>query len=245
MSTDGKSQFVYGLGAIGLGIFLGLVFVSGALRDIRRGNEEVTVTGSAKRAIRSDFIVWRVSVSVQSPSLTSASEQLTRGTARLQEFLRREGVPDSLVTVKPAEAFGIPETLANGRETGRIIATRLSQSFEVRSHEVDAITRVSQRATALIAEGIPLQPSAPEYLYTKLSEIRTLLLEEATRDARQRAEAIAKSTGAEVGAVRDARMGVFQITPRYSTEVSDYGISDVSAVEKDVTAVVRATFQLR
>lgn len=245
MSTNGKSQFFYGLGAIGLGIFLGLVFVSGALKDIRRGNEEVTVTGSAKRAIRSDFVVWRVSVSVQSPSLTSASQELTHGTERLRAFFKAEGVADSLLTVKPAEAFGISETLANGRETGRIIATRLSQSFEVRSHDVDGITRVSQRASTLIAEGIPLQPSSPEYLYTKLGEIRVLLLEEATRDARQRAEAIAKSSGASVGSVRDARMGVFQITPRYSTEVSDYGISDVSSIEKDVTAVVRATFQLR
>jgi hypothetical protein len=39
-------------------------------------------------------------------------------------------------------------------------------------------------------------------------------------------------------------MGVFQITPRYSTEVSDYGINDVSSVDKDITAVVRVTFAI-
>lgn len=245
MSNDSKSHNLYGLAALGLGIALGLLFVSGALKDIRRGNEEVTVTGSAKRALRSDFVVWRVSVGVQSSSLESASQDLTRGTARVREFFKAEGVADSLITVKPVEAFGISETLADGRETGRIIATRLTQSFEVRSHDVDGITRVSQKASSLIADGVPLQASAPEYLYTKLAEIRIILLEEATRDAKLRAEAIAKSTGVAVGAVRDARMGVFQITPRYSTEVSDYGISDVSAIEKDVTAVVRATFQLK
>ena len=75
--------------------------------------------------------------------------------------------------------------------------------------------------------------------------MRAGLLEDATRDAKQRAEAIAKSSGATVGAVRDARMGVFQITPRFSTEISDYGVNDVSSIDKDVTAVVRATFQLR
>jgi len=242
---DRKSQFLYGFAALGLSIMLGLFFVSGALRDIRRGNEEVTVTGSAKRAIRSDFVVWRLSVSIQSPSLAEASQELTRGTARVREFFKAQGLADSLLTIKPVEAYGIPGVTADGRETGRIVATRLSQSFEVRSHDVDGITRVSQNAGDLIADGVPLQASPPEYLYTKLNDIRISLLEEATKDAKQRAEAIAKSTGVAVGAVRDARMGVFQMTPRFSTEVSDYGIADVSSIDKDVTAVVRATFQLR
>jgi hypothetical protein len=177
--------------------------------------------------------------------LRAASQELTRGAARVRQFLRDEGIADSLVTVKPVEAFAVPELTNEGRETGRIVANRISQTFEVRSPDVDGITRVSQRVGALIAEGIPVAPQAPEYLYTKLAEIRTVLLEDATRDARQRAEAIVRSTGARIGAVREARMGVFQITPRFSTEVSDYGINDVSSIDKDVTAVVRVTFTIR
>lgn len=242
---DRRSSLFYGLATLGLSLALGLFFVSGALRDIRRGNEEVTVTGSARRPIRSDFAVWRLSVAVQSSSLADASRELSRGTDRLRAFLRAEGIADSQVTVKPVEAYGIPETLDDGRTTGRIVAQRLAQAFEIRSTDVDGITVVSQRAGTLIAEGVPLQAPSPEYLYTRLAEIRVELLEDATRDAKQRAEAIAASTGARVGAVRDARMGVFQITPRFSTEIADYGINDVSSIEKDVTAVVRATFQLR
>ena len=37
-------------------------------------------------------------------------------------------------------------------------------------------------------------------------------------------------------------MGVFQITPAFSTQVTDYGINDTSSRLKDVTAVVSATF---
>ena len=242
---DRRSPLLIGLVALALGLALGLFFVAQSLKDIRRGNEEVTVTGSARRAIRSDFVVWRVSVAVQSPSLTSASQELSRSAARVQSFLRTEGIADSLVTVKPIESSAIMETLPDGRETGQILAQRLSQSFEVRSPDVDGITRVSQRAGSLIAEGVPLTAPSPEYLYTKLSEIRIALLEDATKDAKLRAEAIAKSTGVTIGAVRDARMGVFQITPRFSTEISDYGVNDVSSIDKDVTAVVRATFVIR
>lgn len=242
---DKKSQHLYGLATLALALVIGLGAVSGALKDIRRGNEEVAVTGSARRSIRSDFAVWRLTVAVQGPSQASASQELTRGVSRLRQFLTAEGIADSSVTIKPVEASGVSEITPEGRETGRIVASRVSQTFEVRSSNIDGITKTSQRVSALISEGIPLQPQAPEYLYTKLAEIRTALLEEATKDAKQRAEAIVRSTGAQIGAVRDAKSGVFQITPRFSTEVSDYGINDVSSIEKDVTAVVRVTFTIR
>jgi hypothetical protein len=242
---DRRSSPFLGLVALALGLALGLFFVAQSLKDIRRGNEEVTVTGSARRAIRSDFVVWRLSVAVQSPSLTSAAQDLSRAAERVRAFLKTEGIADSMLTVKPVESSAISETLQDGRETGRILGQRLSQSFEVRSPDVDGITKVSQRAGSLIAEGVPLSAPSPEYLYTRLSEIRIALLEDATKDAKLRAEAIAKSTGVSIGAVRDARMGVFQITPRFSTEISDYGVNDVTSIEKDVTAVIRATFAIR
>jgi hypothetical protein len=56
---------------------------------------------------------------------------------------------------------------------------------------------------------------------------------------------MATSAGGDIGGIRGARMGVFQITPRFSTEVADYGINDVSSVEKDITAVVRISFAVK
>jgi uncharacterized protein len=56
---------------------------------------------------------------------------------------------------------------------------------------------------------------------------------------------MAQSTGNSIGGVRSAQMGVFQITSKNSTEVSDYGISDTSSKNKLVTAVVNASFSLK
>ena len=44
--------------------------------------------------------------------------------------------------------------------------------------------------------------------------------------------------------MRSSSLGVYQITSRDSTEVSDYGINDTSTREKDVTAVVTAGFDV-
>ncbi|MHB9012989.1 MAG: SIMPL domain-containing protein, partial [Ignavibacteriaceae bacterium] len=38
--------------------------------------------------------------------------------------------------------------------------------------------------------------------------------------------------------------GVLQITPRFSNQVSDYGINDLTSIDKEITAVVNASFEI-
>jgi hypothetical protein len=239
-----RPQLLLGLALLALGIVLAAFIGADAARDVKRASDAITVTGSARRQIRADFVIWRASVSSQQASLPEAYQEVTRYAGRVRAFLRTEGVPDSAVTVRALETYTMPEIAANGRETGRTAGFRLTQSFEVRSHDVEGTTRLSQAVGSLINEGVPVTAQAPEYLYTRLSEVRAQMLGEATKDAQARAAAIAGSVGSRVGGVRSAQMGVFQITPRFSTEVSDYGINDVSSVDKDITAVVRVTFAI-
>ena len=57
-------------------------------------------------------------------------------------------------------------------------------------------------------------------------------------------ENMVKATGNKIGFIRSARMGVFQITPITSTDVSDWGVNDTSSLEKKVMAVVSASFAI-
>jgi hypothetical protein len=68
------------------------------------------------------------------------------------------------------------------------------------------------------------------------------MLAEAAKDAKVRAQQIAQSTGSSIGSIRNARMGVLQITAADSNEVSDSGMNDTSSLEKDITAVVNIGF---
>ncbi len=245
MTTERRSPLLVGLGLLAAALFLGSIVIAFAVRDLRRAGDQVTVTGSVKRPVRADLALWRGSIGAQGPSLPDASQQLQRQADRVRGFLREQGIADSAISVRPIDAQSIGEYSETGRETGRVLGYRLSQTFEVRSTDIDRITALSQRTGDLIAQGVPVVASSPEYLYTKLADVRAALLGDATKDAKERAQVIAESVGGTVGSVREARMGVFQITPRFSTEVSDYGMNDVSAIDKDVTAVVRVTFSIR
>jgi uncharacterized protein len=235
-------QLFGGLFALSAAIVIGSFMGAGAIRDAKRANDVLTVTGSVKRPIRSDYIIWRASVSSQQPTLPAAYQETKRYTERVQRYLKAQKVPDNAVTLSAIETSSVPEILPSGRESGKTIAYRITQRIEVRSNEVDRISVLSRRANDLINEGIPLQSNPPEYLYTQLGKLRVEMLAEATKDAKVRAEAIAQSTGDRIGPIRSAKTGVFQITPRYSTEVSDSGVYDTTSLEKDITAVVSVSF---
>ena len=70
-------------------------------------------------------------------------------------------------------------------------------------------------------------------------------MKEATLDAKQRAESMLKAAGANVGKVKQMRMGVFQITPPDSTMVSDMGVNDTTTIDKKVTAVANIVFKVK
>jgi hypothetical protein len=238
-------SILWGSIAFGIALIIAAVFLSGGIREIRSGAETISVTGSAKRPIRSDYVIWRGSLTSQKPGMQEAYQDVKRYGDRLHAYLKDRNIPDSLITFSSIENEQIPEFLSSGQPSGRIVAYRLNQRFEVRSEKVDALVALSNQAGELIKEGVPLMSFPLEFLYTKLADLRIEMLAEATKDARARAEVIAQSAGNRISAVRSARMGVFQITARNSTQVSDYGIYDTSSLDKDITAVVTLSFSLK
>ena len=130
------------------------------------------------------------------------------------------------------------------QSTGQVTGYRLQQNVEVRSTDVEKIAAISRAATELINQGIQFESYPPEYLYTKLADLKVEMLARATTDARSRAAEMAKNAGSRIGKLRSARMGVFQITPAFSNAISDYGVNDTSSLLKDITAVVTLSFEV-
>src|SRR5688500_9850447 len=94
---------LFGLVALALALGFGSCVIGRGIGEVRRPEEAITVTGSAKRPIRSDFVIWRASVGIQSPSVVTASSELRAEANRVRQFLRANGVSDSMLTVKPIE----------------------------------------------------------------------------------------------------------------------------------------------
>jgi hypothetical protein len=130
------------------------------------------------------------------------------------------------------------------KDTNIVDSYVLSQSIEIRSNELDKIDALSRQSTELIDQGINFESATPSYFYKNIDALKVDLLAKATENARLRAESMVSSVGNKIGGLQSAKMGVFQITPVTSTQVSDYGEDDTTSLEKKVMVVVNASFSI-
>ena len=210
-----------------------------------KGSNSITVTGSAKQQLKSDLIVWQGTYSRQAATMAEAYTLLTEDKTKVLKYLSANQVDEKMRTVSAVMTMPIYETNYNGMTTNNIISYRLSQTIEIRSNEVDPITELSRNVTVLLQQGIEFQSNPPQYYYTKIADLKVSMLAAATKDAKLRAEQVSLNTGSAIGKLKSAKMGVFQITPLYSTDVSDYGINDTSSIDKEITAVVTCSFEVK
>ncbi len=230
--------------ALAIGLVLASVIGGWAFVKGKRGDQTITVTGSARKRIRSDLVIWKAGVSYQAPVLSDAYRSLSENVPRVKSYLIGKGIPENQITISSISSQTLHARNDQGEDTGQITGYSLRQELEVRSNDVDKIAKIAREATELINQGILLESMAPAYHFTKLGEEKITMLAEAAKDAKMRAQKVAESTDSSIGSVRTARMGVLQITPADSNEVSDSGMNDTSSLEKDITAVVNVGFEI-
>ncbi|HEX8369191.1 MAG TPA: SIMPL domain-containing protein [Pyrinomonadaceae bacterium] len=238
-----KNNYLFNAGlALAIALVVSATVLGWFYKSKKDSGDAVTVTGSARRRIKSDLVVWSAGVSYQAPKLADAYSQLSENVPRIKQYLIGKGINENQITISSIASTTLHGRDDNGNETSEITGYSLRQEVEVRSNDVDRLAQIAREATELINQGILLESAPPKYYYTQLGNLKIEMLGEAAKDAKTRAEQIAASTGNAIGTVRSARMGVMQITAADSTDVSDSGISDTSSIDKDMTAVVNISF---
>lgn len=230
---------------LALGVIISSVILTGGIVKIKAKENVISVTGSAKKQIKSDLVKWRGNFSVQANSMQDAYSQLKTSESKVKEYLKKQNIGEKDMVFSSIYTMTNYAVLPNGQMSSQVDSYRLSQTVEVTSGDVDKITQISRQSTELINQGVEFQSNPPEYYYTKIADLKVDMLSLATKDAKVRAQKIAESTGSKIGSIKSAKMGVLQITPLYSTEVSDMGINDTSSIDKEITAVTTCQFEIQ
>ena len=110
---------------------------------------------------------------------------------------------------------------------------------------IKKIEVVSNKTSELINSGIELTSNSIQYTYSALPSLKQSLIENATKDANERASKIVNTANGNLGKLKKASMGVFQITGQGSTEDDSYGgIYDTYSKNKTARITVRLEYQL-
>jgi uncharacterized protein len=133
------------------------------------------------------------------------------------------------------------EQLFDGYEASQTIIFSAKKNSEL----MKRIESVSSKTSELINSGIELSSNSIQYTYSNLPSLKQSLIEKATKDARERATKIVNTANGDIGKLKNANMGVFQITGQGSTENDSYGgINDTYSKNKTARITVRLEYEL-
>ncbi|MGW8267222.1 MAG: SIMPL domain-containing protein [Longimicrobiales bacterium] len=213
MRTYTGTATILALGLILSGTMVGLGFKAG-----RSADRFVTVKGVSEREVEADLALWPLQIVTADNDLPAAQVRMDRMVTLTREFLRNKEIPDDQVTI---QSFKVTDAQANPYQGGgapnRFIIT---QTLMVRSEAPHVVLAASQEVGDLVEAGVVLTsgqeygPGGPTFVFTGLNDLKPEMLAEATGRALEAAREFAVASGSQVGKIRRANQGVFQILPR-------------------------------
>jgi hypothetical protein len=231
---------------IGAAIVIVAIILGSSYASKYKQNQTISVTGLGEENFTSDLIVWQANFTKRGTDLKAISAELNDDRLKIKKYLVAKGINEkdivfSSVTINKefSNSYDAHGNFQSSVFTGYL----LSQTLRIESKEVDKIETVSREVTELINQNIELTSLEPNYYYTKLAELKLKMIENATKDAHERADKIASNSGSSLGKLRNASMGVIQITAKNSAEDYSWGGSfNTSSKLKTASITIRLEY---
>lgn len=224
---------------IGVSLIVCAVLIGSTAIKVKSLGQTISVTGAAYKPIVSDYATWTGYITVNALTLDEAYAKIKRDLKTVKTFLNEQNFTESDYNVSSIDIRKM-----RNREQ-EIKSYTLNQYISVEMPDVPRITQLAKDASTLIEKGVEFDSNRPSYIFTGLDELKIEMIKLATENARMRAEQLAESSGMGVGSPRSARVGVFQIRPLHSQAVSDYGINDISSIDKEIGCTVHISFLIK
>lgn len=204
-----KNQF--GTIVIGVCIALAGYFMYLGLSNFTSCERLVTSRGLCEREVMADKAVWSISYSVSGNQLESLYDRLEPKKKAIVDFFKANGIKDEEIVFKPSYSVDRSSMYNWGDLKGKVDQYELNGRMTIVTHNVENVRQLHLRQADLLKSGVALEQSNMEYDYTGLNELKPEMVEEATSNARIVANKFAKDAGCELGSIKTARQGQFEV----------------------------------
>ncbi len=227
---------------LGIAAVIAASLVGSGLTDLGTGDRYVTVKGLAEREVTADTALWPLRFVASGETLGEAQASARESHNAVLAFLQHQGIESDAVEL---QKLSVNDTGADPYQSGDVEQKFIiNQTLTVRSHDVERVRKAAQAVSELVDAGVVLSSdygaSGPSYLFSRLNEIKPEMIARATAAARESAEQFARDANAEVGKLRRANQGVFQIRARDQAA----GMSQTQQAEKTVRVVTTIDYYL-
>lgn len=231
-----------------VGIIFSILLLGRAYNYKFKSRQTVNVVGSAQHNFPADLVVWSAAFTRTSFELKDAYASLKSDEQQVRKYLADRGIAEnevifSSIVIDRQYNYTYNE---RGMQTSTTFnGYQLRQTVKIESKNIEKVEKISREITELLQAGIELSSQEPLYYYTRLSDLKIDLLAKAAEDAFHRANTIAKNAKSELGRLKNASMGVFQITGQYSNEDYSYGGAfNTTSKNKTASITVRLEYEL-
>ena len=187
--------------------------------QVKRGDRAVPGGGLAGGEVTADLATWTISYSAKAGDLQTAQSDLDGDTRAIRAFFGELGFKGD--DLQPTGA-NVSQYNENGVATYTV-----KQRLSLRTTDIGKAQAAVKRQFDLVKQGVELEEgSGMSYTFTKLNSIKPEMVAQATRDARKSAEQFAKDSGTDVGSIKSATQGYFEVTARDGDASGGWGVSD-------------------
>ena len=240
-----------------LGIIITAWILGSSFQNRNKNLDAISVIGLGTKDFVSDEILWSGSYTAANMDIKEAYNKIISDQKIVSAFFINKGFKSSefsfgavnfqkkyrQITIENSENQYDKkyEQIFDGYQATQSIVFVAKKNPDL----MKRIELVSSKTSELINSGIELTSNTMQYTFSGLPSLKQSLIEKATKDASERANKIVKTANGTIGKLKNASMGVFQITGQGSTEEDSYGgINDTESKNKTARITVRLEYEL-
>ncbi|MBN2618656.1 MAG: SIMPL domain-containing protein [Spirochaetales bacterium] len=221
-----------------IGLFFGLYFTGSLVAEsaikIKEYERTVTVKGLSEKEYLADIVIWPLQFNLASNSLTDLYNSIDNTSSNIKEYLISNGIESNEITLSSPSISDKSAQQYGGSEIAQFRYTAY-QTVTVYTDKVEKVRELQSSIINLGKKGIVLTgdsyDSQTEYIFSRLNEVKPVMIEEATIKAREVALKFAEDSESKLGKIKSATQGQFSIDSRDKNNPHIKKVRVVSTVE--------------
>ncbi|TDQ57139.1 hypothetical protein EDC45_1532 [Mesocricetibacter intestinalis] len=249
MQNSNKTFYSALFGVIlALGLMASSFILGQQFKNLRQSGV-ITVKGLAEAEYKASYGTWTVSVENWGADYKTAMTENARQLEVARAFLAKQGFSAQEVSLNPLDVYVHTETYTDEKGKEKTVRNGYDarRTLSIASKDLAKLQRALDEINNLRAENQAVNFSSPSYYLENLETIKRELISKATQDAYVRAQEFAKTSNINVGVLRSASQGSFDISANLpdAESQSDYGGGyDTSTIDKKVRLVVTIQYDI-
>ncbi len=188
-------------------------FIKAGIDNFSSKDRVVTVKGLAEREVSADRVVWNLPYKCVGNDLVQLYKEVENNSTAITAFLKNNGITENEIIISAPKVRDREADYYNSNEIK--YRYQAEAVITVISSQVENILSLMQKQVELMKMNIAITTDyqyPTRFEFTKLNELKPVMIEEATRNARSVAQKFAEDSQSTLGDIRKANQGQFSIT---------------------------------